>query len=890
MEGKYSRCSISPKQRNHPKHSASTLASESAQPWTATRCHRLLRPLLAHIAALRKEKERRTLLQNGLASAASAQSAKPRRTVLGKRSYPDSDSDYNDKRPCRKYSSKASRRRRSTNQLCTPPRTLQKQRRQPGNKAAQDVVLPTPLLRRVRNHQPSSPAQPPDARFQEEPSPANSRCSHVGSGCKTKCAFEMELAALRRTVDPERHGLYEPLFKAFDALLRVTSVRPSRAAGPASLLAMCLRKVPAYIAALEDQERKASEDSGTKAAVQDAGLSFEVYSELESLGTVEGWRHLGLLLQAHAVQYIQEAVSEGLIEEPVTDLLIRLCLEYMTATECMGLIKTYVVRQYPKPQSAEDDLFKTPALQPLRILTSCDPSGLSLRPGIMTELLTNGLLPPDWILTKSFTDLWPSTVRRITEMKPCQDTADFVVATLELLCDRASPKRPRGVPQTRLRGKPQNTLVSAIAALGSVVILSEEGLGESTEASSTARTATIRRRIEYVVTACSAKLKHIKKGGRKLGRYLLALCSFLSLDGDAASASTVEMCWRGVRSCRGKADLMLQYDATMALISAVSHCCGRGTGFAPRVYLSRFCDKLKTLALPAAALSNMRVDCAFRLAEHTGDLRDLDFAENLQAKAATACTTPEQTSRGGKKKDSNRVKKAPSFSGLRWDDGISEWVAATPAIDVRPPSRIRRRSRLRCPMESAQGETDMGSDTQGDIASETEPERPDPDAPTAGGGDDDDDSIDSASETDETGNEADTGTLSPNTEASPAARCESVSETSASRKRPHPDGSDKPQPASSSSPPVPAGGFLAARARRLSRPISRAGDELAFDDQHQGSVSCASSEKENWLCKKKPTRFRPAMKRVARASRVYVQPLERPCLGDEWSDDELSFI
>ncbi|KAK4234798.1 hypothetical protein C8A03DRAFT_18364 [Achaetomium macrosporum] len=884
MEDQHSTCSTSPKHRNHPKHSARTAASEPAQPWTATRCHRLLRPLLAHISALRKEKERRTLLRNGLGEAASAQSTKVRRTVLGKRSYPDSDSDYTDKKPCRKYSSKASRRRPSTSQSCTPPRNSQRQRRQPGNKASQDVVLPTPLLRRVRNHQPSSPAQALDGPFQEEPALANSRCCHLVSGCKTKCAFEMELAGLRLIVGPERHGLYEPLFKAFDSLLRVTSLRSSRTAGPASLLAMCLRKVPVYIAALEDQEKKESEHNGTMAAVQGAGVSFEVYSELESLGTVEGWRHLCLLLQAHAVQYIQEAVSEGLLDDPVTDLLIRVCLEYMPATECMGLIKTYVVRQYPKPQSAEDDLFKTPALQPLRILTSCDPSGASMRPRILTELLIDDLLPGDWILTKSFTDLWPSTVRRITEMKPCQDTADFVVTALELLCDRASPKRPRGVPQTRLRGKSQTTLVSAVAALGSVVLLSEEGLSQSAEASSTARTATIRRRIEYVVTTCSAKLKQRKKGGRKLGKYLLALCSFLSLETDAASALTVKMSWKGVRNCRGNADLMLQYDATVALISAIAHYCGRGTGFAPHVYLSQFCDNLETLDLPVGALSSMRVDCAFRLAEHTGDLRDLDFAENLQAKAATVCTTPAQT-HGGKNVN-NKVKKAPSFSGLRWDDGIGEWVAATPATGVRPSGRIPRRLRPRCPVESEQEDTDTDRAHQDDSASEIEPERLNPGSTTA-----DDDSDDSASETDETDNEADGETLSPNTEASSATFSESMSESSALQKRPHPDGSDEAQTASPPPlPPVPAGGFLAARARRLSRPISRAGDELAFDDQHQGGVNCGSSEKENWLCRKKPTRFRPAMKRVARASLVYVQPLETHCVRDEESDDELSFI
>lgn len=918
----------SPKHRSHQKQS--TVISETTQPWTATRCHRLLRPLLAHIAALRKYKERRVLAHSHAGSTALGQTAKPRRTVPGKRSYPADDSDYDDKKPCRKYSRKASRRASSAEHLSTPPRNPQRKRRQPDNRPPEDLVLPSPLLRRVRNHQPSSPGQASDEPYREGPSQPNGRCQHpVSCGRSSRCSFEAELVGLRPTMDAERYSLYESVLKSFDSLLRVASPRRNHVAGSKSLLAMCLRKVPAYIAALEEWEKKDAEENGAKSTTQGAGVSFEIYSELESLGAVNGWRYLCLVVRAHGVEIIQDAAAEGLLEDPVTGLLIRLCLEYMPPTEFMGIINTFVVRQYPKPQSADDDLFSTPALRPLRVLRSCDAAGSSLLPGVLADLLADGLLPADWILTRGFIALWPSKVRLLTEMKPCQDTADFVVTTLEHLCDLASPRRPRGIPQTRLRGTPQNTLVSAVAALGSVVLLSEEGSSHGPGASSTARAASLRRRIEYVVKTCSLKLKHRKKGGRKLGTYLLALCSFLSLGTDYAAA-VIEASWDGVQNCRGNHKLMLQYDATTALMSAIAHYCSHGTGLAPNVYLSQFCDKLAGLRLPGGALSNMRVDGAFRLAEHTGDLRDLAFAEALQAKQVTICSTPKKSDGAGMKK------KPPTFSGIRWDDGISEWVAATPATDL-PPRRSKRAKATDYPTDSdgdseavSEGEdTDPSASPTPGTRTETETEAEISEADPESLADVDDVSdgdVGCASLVSETHDTTlscsiDSAPSSPNTVVSspepepepepqldtdPISQDEQQDTTAETTRRRDSISRSSSSSSSSNDRLPPPGGFLTLKPRRLSRPITitRAGDELAFDYNNSGGSQSSNREadKENWLCRKRPARFRPvaptsSKKRVARASLVYLQPLQSERAvgakihrGGEASDDELSIL
>ncbi|KAL2181548.1 uncharacterized protein P884DRAFT_214746 [Thermothelomyces heterothallicus CBS 202.75] len=931
MEDQQSIYPASPKHRNTTKQNTSTIASEHTQPWTATRCHRLLRPLLTHIAALRKVKERRDLVCN---SAGSGQNVKHQRTVLGKRSYPGSDSDYSDKKKtCRKYSRRATRRSATTNQSCTPQRNVQRQRRQPSNKGSHDVMLPTPFLRRVRNHQLSSPIRAPyDALEGEDPALASSRCTHPGSGCKTKCAFEMSLAALRSTIDAERHSLFESIFKAFDALLRVTSPRKNQAAHPKSLMAMCLRKVPAYIAGLEEWERQESEENGTKLAVQGAGVSFEIYSELESLGAVDGWSSLCLLVRAHAVRIIQDAAAEGLLEDSVTGLLIRVCLEYMPPTEFDGLIRAFVVRPYPKPSTPDDDLFTSPAHQPLSVLKSCDPSGTWILPRVLAELLAGGLLPADWILNRSFIALWPSAVRHVTHMKPCQDILDFAITTLKLLCELAAPRRPRGVPQTRLRGKPQTTLISALAALGSVVLLSEEGLNQTFGASPDSPVtciATLRRRMNYITAACSARLKPRKTPTRKLGTYLLALCCLLSLPEPTSScpaaevslelsAAVVATAWKDSQTCHRKGGdnksknnpaLMLQYDATIALISAMAHHCGRGSAglsSSPHAYLDRFCGRLSALlsqqqqqqqhqasaTAAKAAVSGMRVDGAFRLAELTGDLRDLEVAEGLlrerqqeqeqeqQGTVTDACATP---GRRGATTGKGRGGKVASFLGVRWDEGISEWVAATPGTEPRRQvlggkSGRQSRSQGLSVGGDTEDEEDATTDRDGSEAdAETEgiddDDYTEPPPPLSTGGDgDNDDENDDDDDDDESGDESEPGSetadeddaLSPNTEASPAA---SVSEP----KEPRPLSDET----SASTNPHPAkGSLLAVRPRRLPRPITRGGDELGFD-----TSTTRREEAQNWLRSKKPARFRPSpvsdaatKKRAARASMVYLQP------------------
>ncbi|KAK3375035.1 hypothetical protein B0H63DRAFT_481624 [Podospora didyma] len=685
----------------------------ATQPWTATRCHRLLRPLLAHVASLRKERAWKPLSGHD----------ETRISVQVRKS--------GDKPVQRKYSTKraaaaAARKlgglgtRTGHGNLTTPPRHLP--RRQASNRSPHHAALPTPFLRRIRDHQFSSPGNAVD---EPEPAPllpmampstttaaaaaaatTGSRCYHSGAVCGSRCTFELEFSGFRAMTEPEIFTLYESVFRAFDSLLRATCPRRNRVAGPRSLLALCLRKVPEYVAELEYWDEKDADENGTKSALNDSQVSFEVYSELEALGAVDGWHHLCLVVRAHGVRVIQEAVSDDLLDDAVADLLIRLCREYMPVAEFSDLVDSFVLRRYPRPVNFDQDLFACRDLQPLQTLRKFEASEAPpLLLDRLARLLSSGLLPVDWILTKSFSPLWTLAARRLGSKRPCQDAADFIISSIEMLCRLVSSGAKGTGNETVYRA--QQALVRAVGALGSMVLLGHEGSRASVPAARTSN-ENLDRRVEYIIHTCSEKLGDRGKkdetgtvaARQDLGVYLLALCEFLSFDlRSTSSASTVKGAWEGVLDCKGNASLVLQYDATISLASAMAHCCSRGTNLPANDYVSQLYDKLSTLSLPTHALNGMRVDLAFCLADQTGDLRHLAFAENLRARAsmaaaAEAARTLGEPDVGG---SNSRISERTSFAGFCWDDGIGEWVmvsTASSTLPTAPPCRRWTRASL----------------------------------------------------------------------------------------------------------------------------------------------------------------------------------------------------
>ncbi|KAK1751915.1 hypothetical protein QBC47DRAFT_391411 [Echria macrotheca] len=685
------------------------------QPWTATRCHRLLRPLLAHISSLRKEKARRDLIEAG----AVRELGETATTANCRRGFSDATGRLPEKRTgTRNTYSRKSMQKKRLDTLKTPQRkATQPQQRLAANKPSPVVAIPTPFLRRVRDHELSSPlairtsATDVAAETTDAPSPPHvrkGRC-HMVEGCGgSRCFFESRLLELRQSLDADRFTLYESVLRTLDALLKATDpLKTTRVAAPKSLLAMCLRKVPDYISELEHWEKEDADANGTKSTLNDSRVSAEIYAELESLGNVDGWRNLCVAVRAHGIHVIEKAVVEGLIEDPVTDLLIDLCLAHAPLAECDSLVDAFVERQYPGPAHAAETFNANPPFFPLSALDkytriaeeSCIPRTtasttnswrLEFQLGKLSRLLESGLLPSDWLQTKWSSNMFSATIRCFAAKSLShRGVMDFVSTAVKLLCRSIVTKARGGIMEEDLQksAKSQRVLTEYLAALASMVLLGRIGKGfddlltqnpleYETPSSSILN---LRNRIANILATCMSKARKGRRGLRQdVGIYLLNLTQFLAF-GDCESgtgAGAITESWQDAINRDDPVSLMRLYDATLAHVGAVAHHYNRGTGVSGDEFLSLLCDKLETLDIPGDAVTNLRVDGAFYLAERSGDLRDLAFAESLKARTAAAKNGYRPTSQkkrieGGLGCGERRLR-----AGFRWDEDIGEWVTA----------------------------------------------------------------------------------------------------------------------------------------------------------------------------------------------------------------------
>jgi hypothetical protein len=149
--------------------------------------------------------------------------------------------------------------------------------------------------------------------------------------------------------------------------------------------------------------------------------------------------------------------------------------------------------------------------------------------------------------------------------------------------------------------------------------------------------------------------------------------------------------WTTVENSADKDTHRQYYEATMAVIASIARAAVRRNTHKPaaNIYLMKLCDRLESLCTRIKSLGDLRVNAAFYLADRTGDLWDLNFAESLAAKRPSVRNTVR-----------NNPGKGTSFDGFRWDDGISEWVTVTPVLTRRKgPERLLINDRVLRPRD-----------------------------------------------------------------------------------------------------------------------------------------------------------------------------------------------
>ncbi|EJT72670.1 hypothetical protein GGTG_09529 [Gaeumannomyces tritici R3-111a-1] len=706
--------SVSPSRKQRRSRISQSVLEST--PWTATRCHRLIRPLLSHITALQKEMSwpSNDAALAGVTSEASREalsgpspgptSCSPRQAWVAAASTAAARRGRN----MQTYSTRGSRQR--TGQR-TQPRSSD-DNEAPSSSSSQafankaciwsDTAMPTPIVRKIRYHQLSSPVGPPrpPPKFTVDVDDSADRPLQGGrraaSTAPARSAVEEDLAGLRRTTPACVFNMYEAILRATESLLRATAepaAASERATAPVlvarkSLFAMCLRQVPAYIAGRQEWEREEAEARGEKAAFNPSEVSFGIYSELEGLGPGDGagYRHLRVVVRAHGIRILRDAVEQGILADAAfCAALARLCLLSNAGSEAEEILRAALVQAppFPGPTGPDSTLGESPVLAPVRLLLTVAETSkrdaFALRE--MANLLSSGKLPQEWMCTSVFRKLWATVVRAISSNGPCQGAMEFAKVSLNIICKHVNRRNRKSSSKQddENSGAWERTLDSSLASLATMLTVGHESLAKP-EASSSRheKIAIITKRVRVILHSSLAA--STGRGIRQFGGgvFLLLLTLYLSTSPDLANDATeaavrerLELLWEESSGARTSQ----HHGRAVKLISSIAQCCGRGTSSASSTYLLGLCGRVHALDVDGELFDKLEADCAFSLAHRTNDLRDLAFAETLSQSRAGAGGLVDETAEA-----SGDGSSAPNiFTGYKWDDGISEWVLKTPA-------------------------------------------------------------------------------------------------------------------------------------------------------------------------------------------------------------------
>lgn len=580
----------------------------------------------------------------------------------------------------------------------TPKRKPRRSITQPG-----EIVLPTPIIRRARGQQLSSPIQQPPLADAQGGVAGKKRFADL-RGQRTPSALsalENEMQPLRSRVSATRFSLYDSILRTVHSLLTATAVSSPISPTNRSLVAMCLRVVPEYIGELEYWEQHDAEEQGTKSTLQNSEISGEIYGELEAmLPTSCEAGHLRIVVRAHAIKVIRDSIAEGLLDDSFSILLIKLCCRTKSFREGEELLQELTDRSFPRPRGADSTFDESRKLAPLKTLR--DFARESGRPQYMqrqlSRLLAQQQLPLLWLSTKEFSTIWSSMVKTLSRDEICDDTTSFTVQMITTLSTQARLETiPLRTHSNDLRSLSQQTLISAITAISTLPILGQE----LCQISQTSRSSASQK-VGFIIQRCIYELRRTRKPGWPATVLNLA-AFFTNTLPDSHKGSLVSGDLARTISGQASVEGMQHYEAVTSLIGAIAQCCGRGSTQPSHYYLGRLCDQLEHELSPDGIPRSLRMDCAFILAERTNDLRDLAFAESLDAS-----TTKQQVIPTPRRKSAS--------SAYRWDEDICEWITVTPAP-------IQRQRRSLSSSLSPQHEPGSGGGQEADSAKHLQPKQ-----------------------------------------------------------------------------------------------------------------------------------------------------------------------
>ena len=656
--------------------------SDSEREWTAARCNRLLRALKSRVAILNKDISRIQTGSQGRENVAETKAGTTRKA--------EQDADWTQarKKVKRTYSTRGGRGNTDSRSGFQGNRKLQASKDVrsfiPG-----EISIPTPILNRARGEIVTvATSTTPHFEADERETKYNKR-TRAKDG-QSNPQFSETLRDFRRQTTASRYTIYEGIYNGLEALFKATipDEPPKKGGGPKSLLSLCLNTVPHYIAQEEELFAAHMEATGSKSAINNRDISTEIYDDLEAFGSNgRGWKHFRSIVRSHGIQVINDAIRAGSLDADFVSILITLCIHTSaTNTAEIFLSSLLSISSFPAPKSVFARFGDELATRSLSMLWkfveitgsfSCQCRQLSM-------LVSNSLLPLGWLSSKELGPIWTKTIQVLSHDSTETDALMFMNTTLPLLAQAGGLS---GEGYGTMAGDSvmieatKQTFSSLLTTLLSIVILSKDP-GNLARFENGASVMANYEHFVTLVRSCLVQweLSHsINIQGTLLviGNIILHEVGY-NVSGSENDLADILL--NHLRQMNKSAGILSSYHEVVMFICSVSRCCGRGASNSGFEYLQNLHQILEGLATDrnsdgGSILREIIADSALAFAQEVPDPKHLDYAATMEGRVHPLIAKPRVSLTPGHTLDSSRV-------GFRWEEGISEWVTATPSMST----------------------------------------------------------------------------------------------------------------------------------------------------------------------------------------------------------------
>jgi hypothetical protein len=645
------------------KFSIKDCYSNDAKAWTASQCHRLLRPISSRIEILKKDSIRFASARTPPASSQlPAVPIIPTVAPAGcTKDVGDRDPDWCGRKRVRRTYSGRSKVKQEYGSNLTSSRERPQKPLVPG-----EISIPTPILNRTKDtndlesfcHRLSEVtgkvkrSRRPQARYVTKDGEAHFRLSE-------------NMRQIKSTIDPLRYSLYEGIYNALDALLKATKSAPSEQCilQSRTLLSQCLRRVPFYIKEEADWILCQAKESGMNPSIEARDASAETYSSLESFGSSVGWKHLKTVVRAHGIALVSDAIVGGLVDSRFASALVTLCVHTSFYDEGELLLEALLTSlQYPDPLSTESRLCDDSAMLPLSTLNSFVKytSRIGYHHRTLATLFSTGSLPIMWLATKDFTWVWNDVFLSLSSDPPDHNASTFISTVLPIIYTT----RQASIVRADMLSVLDATFTSVVATLSAMINLG----------------GNIIHLLRSIIIDCGLFSLIL---GNKEAKVIAVANLLAGIEDDSTSLKKdtdflkllVYVLRR--KHCRPSKMIECVDGNVIAFICSVARCCGRGSSSDGFKHLKAMLERLDCLAIDLLGkdmLPHIIVDSAFAFAHQIPNQEHLEYAEEISVKY-----------RGFRiqRKSSQSSLQGDLHVGFRWEEGISEWVTTTPATTMK---------------------------------------------------------------------------------------------------------------------------------------------------------------------------------------------------------------